>query len=480
MTDSKAIETDVVVIGYGGAGATAAITAYDNGADVTILEKALTGGGNTVLSTGILSIPTGPEAIKWVQALCFGTVPEDLLETYVAGCTKIPEWVKQMGGESRTFQPLDVVYPPRFPAWANFPGAKHWEMQRVIGRPEDRGGAILWKLLTSNVERRKIRVFTNTSVRELIVNPNGEVTGVLAKRDEEIITIKARKGVILTCGGFENNDSMKETYLPFTPLLLSSYSGNTGDGIKMAQKIGASLWHMSSFSGGYVFKAKEYESGFGVYFHDPSFIFVDKGGRRYTDETGWEGHNRWREYMVFLHHTSNYPQLPHHIIFDETNRRKGPISGWILTLANDYKWSLDNSKEIARGWIKQGKTIEELASRIQVDEKVLSNTINKYNECCRLGRDDQWNRAKEYLEPINNPPYYAVEIWPTCTVTSGGPRRNKYAQVINTEGKPIPKLYVAGELGSICGFLTWAGSNLTDAIIFGQIAGRNAAVEKSL
>lgn len=477
MVNSRKIQTDVAVIGYGGAGAAAAITAHDSGARVLVLEKTASGGGNTTLSTGILIVPTGPGMISYIEALCFGKTSSDIIETYVDGCARICDWIEEIGGETQIYQPLDVVYPPRLPSWPNFPGANHVQMRRVVASgSHELPGVVLWKLLKDSVERRGIEVLTETPASELLTNQHGEVVGVIASGNDGEILIEANKAVILTCGSFDFNDELKDTYLPFSPTFGGGHTGNTGDALLMGQKVGAALWHMNALAGGLVFKAPEYPSSFSLYFHYPSFIYVDKDGRRFMDETGWETHNVWRGLMVYMRLRNNYPHLPIYAIFDDIARKRGPLCG-VLATANSYEWSLDNSKEVARGWIKQAKTIEELGRRISVDESTLVKTVAMYNEDCKAGRDTEWNRSRESMEPIAVPSYYAIEYWPSAR-PFGGLRRDKEARVVSKEGKPIPRLYSAGSVGPIWGFLGTAGSGLTDAIVFGRIAGRNAAAEK--
>ena len=477
MNDHKA-EADVIVVGFGSAGATAAITAHDEGAKVTILEKMPAGGGNSRLSAAMLITATAPGAVQHVEALCFGKTDREVIEAYVDGCMKINDWIKGLGGETVVYQNPVVTYPTSgFPCWPNVPGWEHTELRRVKGGTIDELPAMpLWKLLASNVERRGIDVMTDTPVKELMTGPKGEVVGVVAVREGREIPIHARKGVVLSCGSFEYNEAMKETFLPITPLYAIGNPGNTGDGIVMAQKAGAALWHMNAFHGWFVFKTPEYKAAFTIRSHTPNFIYVDKDGRRFSNETGSEIHEVSKLIMSYVPSRPNYPHLPAYAIFDDVTRRKGPLSG-IVSGANDYKWSLDNSKEIARGWIKQGKTIGDLAKRISVDEGNLTGTLARYNEYCKNGKDVEFGRSKETLEPIQAPPYYAIEISPGLGTAAGGPRRDREARVVDGLGKPIPRLYAAGGLGSIWGFLTLSGGGLTDAIVFGRIAGRNAAAE---
>jgi succinate dehydrogenase/fumarate reductase flavoprotein subunit len=477
--DHQAIETDVVVVGYGSAGAAAAITAHDHGARVIILEKMPSGGGNSRLSAAMLISMTGPGAVQHVDALCFGKTSKEVIEAYVDGCMKIKDWIKEMGGETVIYQNPVVTYPTSgFPCWPNVPGWEHTELLRVAGGTADELPAMpLWRLLTQNVERRGIKLMTNTPAKELTRSHKGEVTGVVAEREGQEISIQAKKAVILTCGSFEYNEAMKDTFLPLTPIYAIGNPGNTGDGVLMAQKVGAALWHMNAFHGWFVFKTPEYKAAFTIRSHTPGFIYVDKDGRRFGNETGSEIHEVSKLIMSYAPHRHNYPHLPAYAIFDDLTRRKGPLSG-IVSGANDYKWSLDSSKEITKGWIRQGKTIGDLARRISVDEATLTNTVARYNEYCKAGKDAEFGRSRETLEPIQAPPYCAIEISPGMGTAAGGPRRDREARVVNSQGKPIPRLYAAGGLGSIWGFLTLSGGGLTDAIVFGRIAGRNAAEEE--
>jgi 3-oxosteroid 1-dehydrogenase len=110
---------------------------------------------------------------------------------------------------------------------------------------------------------------------------------------------------------------------------------------------------------------------------------------------------------------------------------------------------------------------------------VLDKTIKKYNRFCRKGEDTDFHRPPWSLTPIENPPYYAVKLWPGGPNTQGGPRRNKKAQVMRPDNTPVPRLYAAGELGSVWGMLYQGGGNIAECIAFGRIAGTNAAAERA-
>ena len=480
------LETDIVIVGYGGAGATAAITAHDNGARVIILEKMPTGGGNTLVSAGVLIDPAGMEAVQYIERLCFGTTEEEIVKTFVEEAIKNKEWINRLGGETELHSTIGGIFYPvcPTPCWPSIPGSEFISQNYHIKRKEGEGekrewfGNNLWNLLVTNVERRGITVMTNTPAKELVTNGKGEMIGVIAEKAGEQILIKAKRAVILSCGGFEYNGAMKQAFLPcggsFHAL---GNPGNTGDGIVMAQKVGAALWHMGAIACPLGFKAPEYESAFDILFFSERFIYVDKGGRRFANEAELEMHEMWRTICFFDSRHACYPRIPTYAIFDEVARKRGPLAQKMG--ANiDYEWSLDNSKEIARGWISRGKTMRELARNISLDESTLENTVSRYNEFCKAGNDSDFGRSQVSLGPIEEAPYYAIELRPSLLNTMGGPRRDKMSRVLNNEARPIPRLYSAGELGSIWGFLYEAAGNLTECLAFGRIAGQNAAAEK--
>jgi succinate dehydrogenase/fumarate reductase flavoprotein subunit len=171
------------------------------------------------------------------------------------------------------------------------------------------------------------------------------------------------------------------------------------------------------------------------------------------------------------------------MFFDETYRKKRPIiddtvdHGWILS-QKIYQWSEDNSAEIESGWIKKADTIKDLAEIIKVPPEALEDTVKKYNEGCSLN-NDVFGRGEDWLEPIETPPFYTTELCAIVTNTQGGPKHNSRAQILDNNDKPIPRIYAAGELGSVFGPLYGSGgNNLPEAFAFGRIAGEHAAALK--
>jgi succinate dehydrogenase/fumarate reductase flavoprotein subunit len=134
-------------------------------------------------------------------------------------------------------------------------------------------------------------------------------------------------------------------------------------------------------------------------------------------------------------------------------------------------------KELKKGWIITGKTVRELARKLDMAPGVLDNTVKTWNRYCEKGKDTSFGRNPVDLVPLNNSPFYAIRLFPGGANTQGGPRRNRHSQVVNPDGEPIPGLYAAGELGSVYGMLYTGGGNIAECIAFGRIAGENAAKE---
>lgn len=284
--------------------------------------------------------------------------------------------------------------------------------------------------------------------------------------------VRARRGVVLASGSFEADPELRDAYLPL-PLVSVGHPGNTGDTLRLTLRANAALWHMSTFFGWFAYVHPDFPAAFTLNVHAPSFILVDGDGRRFADETGWEAHDRLRSLTAYLPRRANRPHMPGHIVFDEAARLAGPLHG-IVGTPNDYVWSADNSAEVERGWIKCAATAEELARLIGVDPGTLAGTLADYQATVAERRDDDFGRDARTLAPLR-PPLYAIPMWPGIATASGGPRRDARARVVRSGGRAVPGLYAAGAAGSVWGHLTEHGGGLTDAIVFGRIAGADAA-----
>jgi succinate dehydrogenase/fumarate reductase flavoprotein subunit len=315
------------------------------------------------------------------------------------------------------------------------------------------------------------------------------------------MNIRATKAVILTCGGFEFNEQMKLNYLGVYPAYFTGSSANTGDGIKMALDVGADMWHMTCCSAGAVAKFPDCPAAFFVELggqgwlprlfgqneREPAgYVVVDRNGFRFTNENiiGTKIHCAYYEFTLFDSHQLMYPRVPSYWIFDQDRMEAGQLALLAAGASGPqqlHRWSRDNSKELKKGWIVTAQTIPELALKLDIEPEIFQKTINDYNLYCDHGEDPDFGRETKTLVPLQRAPFYAVRLWPGGANTQGGPKRNSEAQVLDTTGKPIPRLYSAGELGSIFGMIyPSGGGNLAECIVFGRIAGKNASQEKPL
>lgn len=486
---SANMSVDVIVVGYGAAGAAAALTAHDQGAETIILEKMQQPGGNSLVSSANMVFPqntaVADKFADYLNEVNFGTTERELVDTFVQGLLENPAWLESLGGELEIYDfkqdPSLSYYIPNltFPGLPSAQGlelvTKHLKQTETC--PEPTGGNRIWKLLDRNVRSRGIKIMVSTPVKELVKNSRGEIIGVVANCEGKEIFLAARKGVIMTCGGFENDRKMKLDNLIPNEIGLLGSPGNTGDGIKMVQKVGAALWHMNAEASVLGFKPKEFDTGFAIAIRKPGFIYVDRYGNRFLDETRLEAHCACESTSEFDQRTYTYSRLPCYAIVDEENARGKALCLSIFSynvVVRDYKWSQDNSSEIEKGWIVKADTVSELSKLLLLDETALQFTIGKYNHFCRQGVDSDFGRAADTLKAIE-PPYYAIQLMPLLYNTQGGPRRDKEARVLNPDGNPIPRLYAAGEFGSIWGFRYQTSTNYSEALVFGRIAGRNAA-----
>lgn len=506
---------DVVVVGYGFAGAATACAAADGGARVLLVEKTARGGGISICSAGGVRIAKdADEAFRYLVETNAGTAPEESLRALASGMATVAERIKKYAVEAGATVSVDWIagnYP--FPGHDTFgfasvtdvPGLDfHAEWPHVRGL---RAGARLYKVMTECVKRRGIEVRFGTRAKRLVRSPAGAVSGVVVETNDVETAVSARGGVVLACGGFEGDDKMKSQYWQEKPVLPGAFRGNTGDGIRMAQDVGADLWHMWHFHGTYGFRHTDPNYPFGIrLFRLPDWlpgaedddreaipffsaarerrmpwILVDRTGRRFANEyhpymqdTG----HRWME--PFDPVTQTYPRIPSWMIVDETARKTFALG---FPTYNDpdvsYEWSADNSREIANGILMQAGTVAEMAAKMEADPAILAATIERWNAMCRVGKDAEFGRLPDTMMPIEKPPYTFGNVWPLVANTQGGPVHDVGQRVLDVFGAPIPGLFSAGEIGSVFGHLYLSGGNLAECFVGGDIAGRAAAVRAS-
>lgn len=488
------VEADVVCVGYGSAGAVAAIEAHDAGVSVLVLEKMDRGGGNTAISGGgFLSPNDAGEALRYITSLyqrSRSDIDSNLVELFVRQSVGNASYIKSLRQGTRLSLYGHAGYP-------DVPGAFSIDKYQVRGKGKgDTGGARLWELLTDAVEQqRKIPVRFETSAQRLVINRQDEIVGVIAESKGRELAVRANRAVILTTGGYEYDIKTLQNSVKGFPIYSLGSPGNTGDGVRMAQKAGAALWHMNGVSCALGLKVPEVEAAFDVHLLTPRHILVDRNGQRFIDEKSIELHAGLLAVDHFDIKALDYPRIPCYAIFDERGRMEGRLGTSFGYAALKHRWSRDNSAEIEKGWIFRDETVFNLAEQTGLDGATLETTVRTWNEDVEGGKDHKFQRPirpparkggpaykdqerRIWSAPIDIPPYYAMPLYPVLANTQGGPRRNAKAQVVHAYGHPIPRLYSAGELGSMWGVIYQGSGNIGECIVFGRIAGRNAAGEK--
>lgn len=369
----------------------------------------------------------------------------------------------------------------------------------------DSSGSELWGNFHEIATDMGVDVRLGTPATRLVQNPDTkEILGVIAEKDGEEIAIKARKAVILACGGFAGNPQMQQyftgwgvRYWPWgTP-------NNTGDGIMMAQSAGAQLWHMcGSEIGSPCYKLPSEEVGCSVtmlaaghYKAASSWIFVNRAGERFTNETAGISHSPlWcRDRTVWFDmdkSTAEFKNQPYWMVFDQATYESGPlyIQSTKDNMAVSYagvhqllgqEWTNDWAQE--KGWLVKADTLEELAAKIcgttpageyieGIDPEALKATVAAYNATAAAGEGDAFKRNPETCVALaEEGPFYAIEMGMGIINTQGGPKHNEHNQTLDTNNEVIGRLYNVGELGSLNGGNYTLG-NIAEALTTGHFA----------
>lgn len=462
---------DVVVVGFGGAGAVASATAADEGARVLLVEKAPEGheGGNTRVCGQMFAYGAEDEegTYEYYQALAGGhSIPEELLRVYTKNVAHMYDVMEELTGipKSEYFDWTGSILGSMSPEYPEFPNAEKISLNALH---EGFSDGFLWQTLRGLVTDRsdKIDVWFESPATHLIQDPQTKIIlGVQVERDGNVLNIRADNGVILATGGFENDPEMVANYLGLSDYVVCGGLYNTGDGVRMAQEVGADLWHMEAYegigsmAGTSVSIPDEYASGTTTIAGNGGIILVGGDGRRYLNEgeTSRHGHVRLSDAWV--------------------NVRR-PLRSFIICEETVYQANASKIQDYALN-VQHAGSIEELAELIDVDPESLSATVERFNGFVKDGYDPEFGRDAATMAPIAGVSFYAIAASANVLNTQGGPRRDENAQVLGLDGQPIPHLYSAGELGGMTAFQYQGGGNIAECVIFGKIAGKNAAAAK--
>ena len=492
--DDVAKEADVVVVGAGGAGMTAAITAANEGKSVVILESMSMTGGNSVRATGGMNaaktalqdenefdeahgvekaLATAAEKYadnETITALAatvaeqweayqaapegyFDSVELFMLDTMIGGKgLNNPELVKVLATNSEdSIAWLESVGAP-LTSVSSFGGASVKRIHRPLneeGKTVPVGSYII-PVLEQNCTDLGVEILMETTADTLLTDENGAVIGVQATaKDGSIVTVNA-KSVILATGGFGANlDYVAELKPTLKGFVTTNAAGAQGQGIVMAEAVGAATVDMDQIQ---IHPTVEQKTSALITegLRGDGAILVNSEGKRFTDEVGTRD-------------AVSAAELE---------------QGEFVYLVVDQKMA-DASNVIA-GYIKKGFTVqgdsaEALAEAMGVPADALAATLDTWNAAVAAGEDAEFGRTS-FANPLDTAPYYAIAVAPGVHHTMGGLVINETAQVLNAEGTPINGLFAAGEVtGGVHGANRLGGNAVSDFVVFGRIAGSSAA-----
>lgn len=524
------LEADVVVLGFGGAGATTAIVAAQNGASVVVLEKNPEDAhiSNTRMSGGIFHCPFkdgDPKALKaYAKAMFSGeNIPwkeEGEIPEYSDGLAQL--WADLSPSNLEFMQSLDPEFiggsQPGFDkaSFPDFPGAKdsRYNAYRATytkrmknfnqvsykqPKAETSSGEAFWLCLAEGMKKQgdKIRVVWEAPANELLKNAKGEIVGAVAQHKGKKLFVRARKAVVLCTGGYEYSPAMRSAFLEGPGKNGWAFYGttsNTGDGIAMGMAVGAGLQKVGKSAARVIVPTQVTFNGLRLGSITPSVgspnsFVVDNFGKRYEAETKvTDNPSRYFFYKAAVQFditSLSYPRTPSWMIFDETLRASKPLVGLGISVVGYglVDWDKDNLKAIESGLILKADTIEELAEKIRnhpenksrmVPENLVE-TVKRFNQFCDDKKDADFGRRAATLGKVEKGPFYAMPLVAGGPNTKGGLLANADRQVLTWEGEPIPHLYCVGEIASALKFVYQGGGNLTECLVYGRHCGKLVA-----
>jgi succinate dehydrogenase/fumarate reductase flavoprotein subunit len=530
-------EVDVVVLGSGGAGLTAALAAAVAGASVEVFEKAPTVGGTTAVSGGIAWIPahnrcpdgelTVADALRYLRAQSLGSMDDALVETFVRSGAAMLDFVeahsgvhfeiaegfpdyrpelpggRPTGGRSHSPAPFDLTelgeWGARitsFPAdWSNV-GFDAETRARLHAAVDERttdlcvAGTALIAGLLKGVLDAGVTVRLNARAERLIAE-GGEINGVRVGLAGRGVDVRARRGVILGTGGFEWDPVLVQAFLRGPMRGPVSPPNNTGDGLRMAMAHGADLANMGEAwwvpivqIPGDTIDGRPRSRSVRLERTRPRSIIVNAAGRRFVNEAC--DYNSMAGAFQYLDPRGGYVNDRAWMVFDSIHLQR-------------YGFLGVEPGQPAPEWYCESADLVELAAKTGIDADGLSRTVQEWNRHVADGADPDFGRgssaydgywgdqsattlAGKTLGPIDTAPYYAVPVRIGAMGTKGGPRTDDDGRVLHVGGEPIPGLFAAGNaMGGVTGrAYGGAGGTIGPAMVFGYRAGHAAATGKSV
>jgi 3-oxo-5alpha-steroid 4-dehydrogenase len=469
------ITTDVAVVGFGGAGACAAIEAHDAGANVLLMDAASAPGGSTALSSAEIYLGGGTRVQKacgyndsvdamydYLMASNGPQADADKVRRYCEHAVEHFDWLVAQGVpfkdselKARAVMATTddgLLYTGSEKAWPyrdNIAPAPRGHNLHVWG---DNGGPLFMKIMAQAIEDRGIEVSLETRALRLIVDANQRVVGVQIRRDMQELNVRAHRGVVLCAGGFAMNQKMLQKYAP--DLLRCSMAignpGDTGGGIQMAMAVGASAINM-------------HEGFVSLPFYPPASltygVLINSHGQRFINEDAY--HGRVGSYLL--------------------RQDPGPI--YFILSVEDYA-DYEKVAYLGAPVVATGETLDELLDELPMPREAVAQTLHSYNEHAAQGRDPMFHKHTDWLKPLQAP-LVALDCTPGNGAympyfTLGGLETTPNGEVMNTLGTPIVGLYAAGR--TACGVPRRgdgyaSGISVGDATMSGRFAGRAAATQ---
>ena len=441
---------DVVVLGAGGSGVSAAVEAYDAGAKVVLLEKLAAIGGTTATSQGMV----GANESKYTKEKDVHYTFEEMYANLMSNASyrldpALTSITLQKSGETVDWmnERLGMVF------YDVIVGYGPLQMMHLV----EGAGPAMKTAMEETLAGTEIELMLETKATEILMNEDGSVKGVKASRGADTVIVYADSVVVAT-GGYAYNPELTARLDPEKAGTWGiGFAGSTGDGIIMASNVGAALTH----TGDMMCVLKDYEimsehNGTSATANVSSFISRDntvllgQDGKRFVNEKD----------IGYMTQKLNSP------VFDQMHKD-----------GVGYVWAISDKASLEAKGVKRGldmefitaDTFEELAEKMELPVETVVETLTNYNGYVDAGHDPEFGRL---LLAKLEAPYCAVKVVPCEIITYGGIARNENAEVIRADGAAIPGLYTAGETSANSAYM---GFTITNAFAWGRIAGGNAA-----
>ncbi|QAT44144.1 FAD-dependent oxidoreductase [Aminipila luticellarii] len=463
-------EFDLVVVGAGSSGIPAALAAAESGAKVAVVQKEATAAANGNIGAGInLGKSDSADLAHLATHLekdSDNRPKRELIELWIQNSGEAISWLLEKGQEAGA-----QIFDLGNGAQAELIKENNYKIDFVSSffgpKPYDTGAGM--RDLAELAVKKGVKFFYDTPARQL-VKDGDRIIGVIGEQDGKYIQFNAKKAVIIATGDYQNDEAMKNYYLPDAINLENKRTGRTGDGHKMIVWAGGKIENIAHTK-----MCHDMDSG---PMWDMPFLRVKKDGNRFCNET--LGMSVMCNYLLSKEDSGNYYQ-----IFDSAYMEKMKDFSGTLTNPEDLKNFMPEEDIEHKGVMPQliatfkADTLEELADKLKIDDKTaFIDTVKQYNAMAGAGEDTAFGVPAKYMKAIDTPPYYGIHKHIRFTHADSGVEVNGKLQCLTPEGKPIPGLYAAGNVaGNFYGAndypLTIGGLNLGHNYTEGYFLGKN-------